>query len=227
MSETDESILTELRHIAHTRQPVELLNVHLGLPVLYRAELLKVGDSRALISFTQPEAVCLQLEGRTTLLTDLLRAPVNAAATEVDLAAGRATLYDFAFAYKVGHRMIVRVVPAEQTLVTLSSGPQQLTGSLLDLAVTGVGLLLPVSDTARSLRRQAVVQMKMNLDGAPLALSGTVRYVRSAADGVRVGVTLVQTAETRSLYQYIHIRQEEILNDLRARYRAAGGLPVG
>ncbi len=223
MASTDKNIIVELRHLARTSQPVDVLNVYQGLPVMYRMDILKVGEDRAVVGFHQPEAVCLQIEGKTTLLTELLEAPVNAAVLELDLPGGRATLHDFRYAFNVGHRMIVRVMPGGPVAVTLGSGAQQFAGTLIDIGMAGVGLVLPQKEAVQALRRQAVVQLRLNLDGEALLLSGTVRYARAAADGLRVGLTLVQTAEARSLYRYIHARQEAILEDLRARYREARG----
>jgi len=219
MSTTDENIITQLRHLAHVGEPMDLLNVYQGLPVLYRAQALLVGDDRAVISFQQPEAVCLQLEGKTTILSELLAGPVNAAVEDVDLQAGRAVVHSFSYSFKVGHRMSVRVTLAHPASATLSSGLQQLTGTAADIGMTGVGVILSTPEAAQTLRRGAVVLLRLTLEAAPLELSGLVRYVR----GSRVGVTLMPTAAARSLHQYVHLRQEEILNELRAHYQAAGG----
>jgi len=63
--------------------------------------------------------------------------------------------------------------------------------------------------------------LAFSLDDTPLAFSGTVHYLKNQADACRVGVKLVQTSQARTLVQYLHRRQEEILRELQARYEAA------
>jgi len=87
--------------------------------------------------------------------------------------------------------------------------------------MTGVGVLIAPPGEAEGLRRQAVVQLAFSLDDTPLAFSGTVHYLKNQADACRVGVKLVQTSQARTLVQYLHRRQEEILRELQARYEAA------
>ena len=222
MIKTDESIIADLRHIARTQQAVEFLNVYKGIPVLYQATVEKVGQDRAVVRFEQLGAVCLTLENKTTILTDLLSGPVNAAVLAVDLAAGMATLANFRYTYsKVGDRMILRVAPRDVVEVTLHSGRQPVTGTLADLSMSGVGVLISPLDKADALRRQSVVQLTLKLDSTPLELSGTIRYLKTEGDAARVGITLVQTSQARVLVQYIHKRQEEILRELEALYKAA------
>ncbi len=222
MLKTDESIIADLRHLARTGQPVELLNVYQGIPVLYRAAVDKVGADRAVVRFEQPEAVCLTLENKTTILSEVLAGPVNTAVLEVDLPGGTATLAKFRYAYsRVGDRMTLRVAPHTPVVVTINSGQQSVSGALADVSMTGVGVLIAPPGEAEGLRRQAVVQLAFSLDDTPLAFSGTVHYLKNQADACRVGVKLVQTSQARTLVQYLHRRQEEILRELQARYEAA------
>ena len=224
MIKTDSTIIADLRHIARTRQEVELLNVYKGIPILYKAAVEKVGNDRAVVRFQQPEAVCLTLENKTTILTDLLAGPVNAAVLSVDLAAGSAALGEFHYAHaKVGDRMTLRVAPHDAVEVTIQSGQQRVTGSLADLSMTGIGVYISPPDEATALRRKSVVQITLKLEAALLDLSGTVHYVKSRANASRVGLTLVQTPQARTIVQYIHKRQEDILRELHTLYQASVG----
>ena len=221
---TDATIAADLRHIAHTHQPVELLNVYEGLPVLYKAEVLKVGTEpdHALIRFSSYEAVCLTLNRRTTLLTELLAGPVDAGVQACDLAAGTATLDDFRYARgRVGDRLILRVTPSEPLPVRLTSSQLDLGGLAVDLSLSGLGVTFTPPGAAATLRRQAPVQVKLKIEGTPLELPGTVRYVRLVTNTCRVGITLVPTPEARVLFQYLHARHDAILKELQERYQAA------
>ena len=222
MLKTDESIIADLRRLARTGQPVELLNVYQGIPVLYRAVVEKAGADRVVVQFEQPEAICLTLENKTTILSDVLAGPVNTAVLEVDLPGGTATLAKFRYAYsRVGDRMTLRVAPHAPVAVIINSGQQAVSGTLADVSMSGVGVVVAPPAEAETLRRQAVVQLALSLDDTPLALSGTVHYLKNEANACRVGVKLVQTSQARTLVQYLHRRQEEILRELHARYEAA------
>jgi hypothetical protein len=222
MLKTDETIIADLKHIARTSQPVDLLNVYRGVPVMYKAELVKVGNDRATVRFEpQFESVCLTLENKTTLLSDVLAGPVNATALAVDLRAGTAALTQFHYTQsKIGDRMTVRVMPHDVVEVTLNSGKQEIAATLADLSMSGLGLHISPPDRAVALRRKAVVQLALKLDGTPLDLSGTIHYIKYEANACRLGVTLVQTREARTLVHYIHQRQEAILQELQTLYQA-------
>src|SRR3989304_537036 len=210
MIKTDSTIIADLRHIARTRQEVELLNVYKGIPVLYRAAVEKVGNDRAVVPFHRPEAACLTLENKTTILTDLLAGPVNAAVLSVDLAAGSAALGEFHYAHaKVGDRVTLPVAPHDAVEVTIQSGQQRVTGSLADLSMTGIGVYISPPDEATALRRKSVVQITLKLEAALLDLAGTVHYRNCCPNTRRLGFRLIQAPPSRQNSQSIHKRQEE------------------
>jgi len=223
MTKPEDNIIADLKHLARTEEPVDLLNTYKGIPVLIKGKLSKVGADRAVVSFEkQFEAVCLSLENKTTLLSDVLAGPLNAAALAVDLRAGTVTLTQFDYSHaKIGDRMTLRVIPHDVIPVMLSSGRQHLSATVADISMSGVGLYISPPDKAEALRRHAVAQLALKLDGPEIELSGTIHYMKFEANACRLGVALVQTREARTLVQYIHKRQEAILAELKALYQAA------
>lgn len=223
MPKPDPTILDDLKRLARTEEPVDLLNTYKGIPVLIKGKLTQVGADRVVVRFEkQFEAVCLTLENKTTLLSDVLAGPVNATALAVDLKAGTAILTQFDSLHnKIGDRMTLRVAPHDVIPVRLYSGRLHLTATVADVSMSGLGLYISPPDKAEPLRRKAVAQLVLKLDGPEIELSGTINYIKFEAGACRLGVALVQTREARSLVHYIHKRQEAILAELKALYQAA------
>ena len=220
MNQADQALIDDLNYLSRTGHEIDLLNVHKGIPVLYKTTLKKYADDRATVSFgDQFAAICLLLERRTTLLSDRLVAPVNATAFSVDLPTGTATLNRFRYAARTGDRMILRAEPAEEIPVVVETGQGRVAGTVVDLSMSGVGLIVP-PDKAAAVRIHGVVRLKFTLDSTPLDLSGPVRYLKPQADACRVGVNLVQTPEARLIFEYVHRRQDEILRELETLYRS-------
>jgi hypothetical protein len=200
---------------------LELLNTYRGLPVVYAATLQSVAEEAFTVKVTGYEIVCLTLEPATTLLSPLLEDPVRANVLACNLASGLATLGNFQYtSARVGDRMIARVAPQAPLAVELEAGGQTLTGQLADVSVTGLGLIVPLTEAAY-LRPNLPVSVALTLPLEPatlLRLVGTVRSVKLDGTVNRIGIQFTPQTQPFVIHQYVRERQGEITRELKALY---------
>jgi len=225
---TAEKILSDLQELLRIKEPVDLLSVYQGVPVAYKAKLLRVNPDNLLIGFKQQyEAVCLLVEKKTTLLSEALAGPVTASIQVVDLPEGTAVLGQLRYAVgKIGDRMVLRVMPATPIEVEIEVGGQRLSGMLADMSMSGLGVRFSPAEKVAALRPHAVVQLTVPLPTATLRLMGTVNYIKTEGAMHRMGVTLAQVAQAQVIFQYIHHRRDEILRELQALYQEKNRPPA-
>jgi len=223
----DEAILVGLKAIVQTKKDIELFNVYKGVPVLYKASAQRLHDNVLTITADAYayEAVCLGLEKRTLILSDVLEGPISARVRSFEIASGLTHLEDFAYASgKIGERLIVRVAPKDPTEVALEDHEGQLIpASLIDISMDGLGVYLLPPGAEQTLKQKPTVHVVLELPTAKINLSGAVRYIRAEPDGRhRAGISFAQDILVRTaITNYIAHRRGEILSELQAIHQDA------
>lgn len=141
MIEADD-IRRKLQLAAHARVPVTLINEYKGLPITYRAYVLRVGRQTATFDVHKYQAVCLEREGYTFIRDEVFPQPVKASVVTVNVHREVTTLTGFTYvSHSVGERRIIRVQPAEPTMIELcdQDGENCVPGELIDISERGIG----------------------------------------------------------------------------------------
>lgn len=211
-----EAIMADLHEIANVGEGVELLNLYKGVPIVNKATFVHFEADSVTLKTQRPQLVCLERDGRTVVLSDIMQVALSAQVAAVDRSAETVTLDHLAITdKKVGDRMTVRVEPKEAISVDVTVGSQKIAAALADISMSGAGL--HVQDTTYEFKKKMPVRMTFQLPGGQIDSSGIVRYAKQETDRLRVGVDLSQDIHIRAMIaRYVNARRAEILGELDA-----------
>jgi hypothetical protein len=226
MFDMPEEILDGLKQIAQAQQSLMLLNEYKGVPVSYEASIRGIEAAAATFNVHKYQAVCLTLEGETTIQSKPLSLAVRARVTAVDVVQGTATLTDFrAAVYTVARRLAIRVKTNPPVSVEVLIADQSMWGWLENLSLIGLGIYLPRAQIMHD--PQDVFQKDMGLrirlhpptEEAPIELVGKVAHGTPQQGTYRLGINLSADAEAqRAIEGYIARRQAAIAHELQIIY---------
>jgi hypothetical protein len=212
--------------IAEQKKLLKLINAYRGIPISYDAKVITISQGYVALSVHEYQAVCMTLEGKTYVQSDLLPEVFQARAVAVDVSTKQAILTEFVgVGHSVGKRMAVRVQPKEPADVEIYDGERRIPGKLADISTSGVGVFTFATyiygDLSFEKNANVFVDVRMPLTDIILRFEGKVTSVAHQKGTFlhRLGVKLFPNAAAEpTLTRYISLRQEEVLRELKAIY---------
>ncbi len=164
--------------------------------------------------------ICAALEGAVHLHSNALSRPVRARVRDLSVRKGMFSLSDFS--YIKGNwkeRLHERVQPKAPTYVSLCYQSENIRASLLDISISGMGVLVCSSDD-QELEFQPNSSMCSDFETSPTfrwaKLGGAIHYQQKLSKTIsRLGLRLYPKMEqARQLEKYIAYRKTEIMEEL-------------
>jgi len=208
------------------RKPATLINTYRGIPITHEARIVTISQGYVAFSVHEYQAVCMTLEGKTLVKSNLLPEVYQARAVAVDVLTKQAILTEFTGSgTSVGKRMAVRVQPKIPVDVELYDGKHRIPGKLADISTTGVGIFTFATyiygELSFEKSENVYIDVRMPTSDTILRFEGKITSVMHQKGTFlhRLGVKLLPNPATdATLQQYVTLRQDEVLHELQAIY---------
>jgi hypothetical protein len=208
------------------RKPATLINTYRGIPITNEARIVTISQGYVAFSVHEYQAVCMTLEGKTLVKSNLLPEVYQARAVAVDVLTKQAILTEFTGSgTSVGKRMAVRVQPKIPVDVELYDGKHRIPGKLADISTTGVGIFTFATyiygELSFEKSENVYIDVRMPTSDTILRFEGKITSVMHQKGTFlhRLGVKLLPNPATdATLQQYVTLRQDEVLHELQAIY---------
>jgi len=212
-------ILTDLHYVMETSQELDILNFHKSFPITCKARVESIGSDGVTLKVQPPGSVCLESQEQTIVLSRGLPEAVRARIVSFDLLSGKLKLADFGYVGShFGERMIARVQPDGEVPVEIEAGDLQSTGELIDVSLSGVGILVSESNFQRS----QLIEITLPLPEGQVSLPGKVLNISESRGKHRLSVGFTRNAqEIAVIMRYIKDRRTEILAEIEQMYQHA------
>ena len=227
MAGSPDTLFQSFTQLARTQQPVKLINVFKGVPLVFDANVIGVTGETVQIKTDPQQIVGLSQEKQTYVQSDRLPGIVRARVVLVDLVNDHATLADFELAAPgVGERQGIRVVPAQPVDILVEENGREvaLKSELLDISQGGLSFVLASEPADSHLFNEGsglILHLELPAvgDGEPhqLRLEGSVIYVRNTGEDAirRIGVKIFPDEQAKAiLADFVSHRQTEIMGEL-------------
>ena len=140
---TPADIIRQLWGCFQAGKPVRLMNAFRGVPVLHDATIMMLGQGNLALTVHPHQVLCIVMEKRTYLKSDMLSQVVRAYPVSTNVRQGEVVLARFAPARSsVGNRLSLHVQPHEPLRVILRTAQKETLATLADLSAKGVGCVL-------------------------------------------------------------------------------------
>jgi hypothetical protein len=215
---TADPILSDLEFMLETRQELDVLNYHKGFPINCKAQVTKINHDQVTFKVQAPGSVCLESQEQTILLSRGLPEAVHARILSFDLLKEEVVLADFAYVgERFGERMIARVQPEDPIIVGIEADSVPSTGTLLDVSLNGVGVMVDIPDFERG----QTLQLTLPLPAGEITLPGKVlNVVETTPMRWRLSIGFTRNAqEIAIVMRYIKERRAEILAEIEQLYQ--------
>lgn len=225
MNPTDD-LMIRFGVIHDVQRAVKLLNSYRGLPVSYDAKVITISQGYVAFKVHEYQAVCMALEGKTYIQSELLTEILQARPVAVDVLKKEAILTEFVgVGQSVGKRMAARVQPKEPADVEIYDGERRIPGKLADISTKGVGVFTFATYIygEMSFEKHSDVYIDVRLPGI-----GTILRFQGRINSVvhqkgtflhRLGLKIYPNPKAEPVLQrYLNYRQEEVMRELRAIY---------
>ena len=213
-------IINDLQYVKDTGQELDILNFHKSFPITCKARVESVDDRGVTMIVQPPGSVCLEKQERTIVLSRGLPEAVNARVVEFNLLTGRLRLADFGYVgTHFGERMIARVQPEGNVPVELEQGDLKLSGDLVDVSLSGVGITIPQEV---EVQKGQMLQITLPLPEGKVTLPGKVLNASPSGAKTRLSIGFTRNAqEIAIIMRYIKDRRSEILAEIEQMYNQA------
>ncbi len=227
MKATDD-IMKHFEAIASEQKPLRLINSYRGIPISYEASIVTINQGYVALKAHPYQATCMALEGKTHVQSDLLPEVYQAKAVAVDVLKSQAILTEFSGAgVTVGNRMTVRVQPREPIDAEIYDGEHRIPGNLADISSSGVGVFTFATYIYGDLTFQkgvkVFVDFRLPTSEPVVRCQGKITSLVHQPGTFlhRLGLQIWSTpASEPLLQQYVAVRQEEILDELKRVYKS-------
>jgi hypothetical protein len=196
----------------------ELLNEYKGVPFIGKATYVSITEDSIQLIVQPPASICLQLEGRTFLLSDGLFEPIEAQVLSFDIQTGAVDLGSLEYAgSKFWNRREVRVEPEEPFAVDITREGQTTIGRLVDVSMSGIGVAVTPLETEPE--RGEKVDLILSLPEGDVTLPGEICSISEVDSELRLGIEFPgNVPEKRAVVQYVLHRREQIRAELNELY---------
>ncbi len=222
--DTNAQIIADLRANVGIDRQIDFMNIYQGVPLVFKGRIRAIHPASIVFEVQPPDSICLQWDRHTLLLHDIFMSGIQGRVLAYDPRAGEVELGDFSYADRgFGDRTIVRVEPKTPIPATLIGAQARLPASVIDVSLTGFGVLID-SAGAGSFARDQAVTLEVSLGGAALRVPATVLGVFQAGDQIRLAVTFTPDFAGQGLVtRYISQRRAEIRHEIQQAFQQATG----
>jgi len=210
-------ILSDLWYVMETGQELDILNFHKSFPITAKAKVENIDRDVVSLKVQPPSSVILQAQDKTIILSRGLPEAVKADVLEFDLLSGTLRLNNFTYVDShFGERMIVRVQPEDTIHIELEVEGRRVTGQLVDVSLSGVGVYIE----GEAPQRGQIVQLTLLLPEGRVTLPGKILNLSDAPEGfTRLSIAFTRNAqEIAVIMRYIKDRRTEILSEIEMMY---------
>jgi len=207
---------------------IKLINVYKGVPISHDAVLIKVINDRLTLKFHHNQALLLNLEGQTYILSTLFPKPIKATVMTINTTEQVAILTDFSFSdpsFRKRETIRVDLDFDDAPNVTIAS-PEcnvRLFGKLSDISIHGIGVIvIAVQEIiTKNFSENSEVQIQFKLpfleqdDFKELTMWGEIRHIERSQENYRLGIKTFPNPQAEAVIgQYVSLRQAEILDEI-------------
>ena len=212
-------IMSDLQYVMETGQELDILNFHKSFPITCKARVESLSPDGVVLKVQPPGSVCLESQDQTIVLSRGLPEAVRAAIIEFDLVNGKLKLAEFEYVGShFGDRMIARVQPEGTIPVEMELGEQKYDGELVDVSLSGVGILVQ----QQVFQKGQIIQVTLPLPEGRVTLPGKILNLSSSNSKTRLSVGFTRNAQEIALImRYIKDRRVEILAEIENMYDEA------
>lgn len=183
----DVGILELLRRVATAEGEIRLLNVYQGIPIVFPAAIVYVGQNTITVKTERYQLVCLYQEKQTYIHYPGFPAVIRARVERIEPLVLQASLFEFEYMREgIGERRQIRVWPKEGVTgeLQIPDRTEAIRGELADISLDGMGIYLPDADYYAHIFRQGrKVVVSLRLPGV-FHLQQPRRYDASASGGI-------------------------------------------
>jgi len=223
-----DDIMKRFEEIAAQEKPIRLINAYRGIPIAYDSSIVTINQGYVALKAHPYQATCMALEGKTHVQSDLLPEVYRAKAVAVDVLKSQAILTEFTGAgTTVGHRMNVRVQPREPIDAEIYDGEHRIPGKLADISPGGLGVFTFATYIYGDLTFQkgikVFIDFRLPTSEPMIRCQGRITSMVHQPGTFlhRLGVQIIANSTTDPLlHQYVAVRQEEILDELKRIYKS-------
>ncbi len=223
-----DDVMKQFEAIAAQEKPIHLINSYRGIPVSYEASIVTINQGYVALKVHPYQATCMALEGKTHVQSDLLPEVYRAKAVAVDVLKSQAILTEFAgVGGTVGNRMTARVQPREPIDAEIYDGEHRIPGKLADISPTGVGVFTFATyiygDLTFEKGGKVFVDFRLPTSEPVIRCQGKITSLVHQAGTFlhRLGLQITATPSSEPLLQqYVALRQEEILDEMKRVYKS-------
>ena len=220
---TVDDLMRWFQDMAAQHSSVRLLNAYRGIPVINPASIQSVNQGYVVVDAHPLQATCMNLEGKTHMLVDIMPFALRARVVAVEMLRNQAILTEFARTdASIGKRLTVRVQPKKPVEAQIYDGEYRVPGKLADISASGAGITELQTHVYGSVRwhKGQMVYLDIKLPNS----SQVQRFQAKITNLIpsletqlkRVGMTLMSDPATLEVLQaYIQIRQEETIEELK------------
>lgn len=217
------ALIQLFEQILKKKMPVRLLNTYRGVPVAHEARLVSAHKGYVVVDLHPEQATCLGLENKTYIQAELLPEVFRAQVAAIDLAKNQAVLTGFVGAgTTLGKRLAVRVQPQQPVEVVVYDGEHRVPGTLVDISAEGVGIFTVAtyiySDLCYEKGMSVFIDFFLPSTGEIIRLKGKINGVAHKQGTFlhRLGLSILPDPNAEpALKQYVDLRQQEILDELK------------
>lgn len=225
---TVDDLMRWFQEIAAHQGSVRLINAYRGIPVIHPATIQSVSQGYVIAEVHPLQAACMNIEGITFMLVDIIPNALRARAVAVEMLHSQAILTEFArTSSSIGKRLTVRVQPSQPIEVQIYDGESRVSGKLADISASGAGVTEMNTHLVRSdgweIGQQVYLDGRMPNREKVMRFRGKITSLVSTPETPlsRVGMTInADPATMEALQEYIATRQEETLEELERVYES-------
>lgn len=207
---------------------VKLINVYKGVPVSHDATVTRVINDRLSLKFHHDQALLLNLEGQTYILSRLFPKPIKASVMTINTNEHVAILTDFVFSdpsfrKRTSIRVDLDFDSAPTVAIQASDSNVCLFGKLNDISTHGIGVIvIAIQDImTKTFFENAEVRLSFDLphpdtqELIEIALWGEIRHTERSQENYRLGIqTFPDEAAEDFINYFVTRRQESILEEI-------------
>ena len=213
-------ILSELRNcLREAKLAFEFINLYKGVPFSCHATLQRVEGEMAEFEVRPPESVLLMRQTNALILNEQNIEPLKARVVSFDIRRGLVQLDGFSYTdTRFGNRTEVHVEPEVLLEVDIIFQGQVFTGQLIDISISGAGVILS-GGGVEQLHRGAEVSIHVQLPGGEVTLPARIQSLEQKDGTARLAVRLVENSPGRlAVTTYVTQRRREIYQEVQQMY---------
>ena len=223
--DTNAQIITDLQNRVGIHQHLEFLSYWKGVPVMITGHIQEIRKKTIVFRLEAPDSICFAQDDHALILHDIFIMGIQGRILTFDPQNGFAELGEFIYVDRgFGERSIVRVEPENPISGTLLLEGALIPCQVVDVSLTGFGLLAESSEELREAKGQAV-SLKLRLFDQEIVIPGTLLGIFPKEDSLRLAMSFAQDVSNHTVVtRYITRRRAEIREEIQATYQQAIGM---